>query len=133
MHRLFGAIGGLMLQPLVLAASSGVFCFSPSLWTAGAMKISDRGLSYSINRASKELLYIPVDPVLTYQAKAWIDMVGYRLFKGIGSGLILLALGVLPAEGAAIDLSWVTLAICAVWTLTVLGMARAYRAVLART
>lgn len=133
MHRLFGAIGGLMLQPLVLAASSSVFWFSPSLWTAGAMKISDRGLSYSINRASKELLYIPVDPVLTYQAKAWIDMVGYRLFKGIGSGLILLALGVLPAEGAAIDLSWVTLAICAVWTLTVLGMARAYRAVLART
>ncbi|HMM74840.1 MAG TPA: Npt1/Npt2 family nucleotide transporter [Gammaproteobacteria bacterium] len=131
-HRLFGAIGGLLLQPLVLAASSGLFWLSPSLWTAGAMKIGDRGLSYSINRASKELLYIPVDPVLTYQAKAWIDMVGYRLFKGIGSGLILLALKLLPAASVAVDLAWLTIAICTVWALTVAQVAIAYRAVLAR-
>ncbi len=129
-HRLFGAIGGLLLQPLVLAASSGLFYAAPSLWMAGAMKISDRGLSYSINRASKELLYIPVDPVLTYQAKAWIDMVGYRLFKGIGSGLILVALQVLPAASVGVDLSWLTIG--GVWTLTVLQVAHAYRAVLAR-
>ncbi len=132
MHRVFGAIGGLALQPLVLAASSGFFYLSPSLWMAGAMKVSDRGLSYSINRASKELLYIPVDPVLTYQAKAWIDMVGYRLFKGIGSGLILLALQWLPAAHAAVDLSWLTIAICVVWLVTVAQVAHAYRTVLAR-
>ena len=131
-HRLFGAIGGLFLQPLVLAACSGLFWWSPSLWMAGAMKIGDRGLSYSINRASKELLYIPVDPVLTYQAKAWIDMVGYRLFKGIGSGLILLALKLLPAASVAVDLSWLTIAICTVWVLAVAQVALAYRAVLAR-
>lgn len=132
MHRLFGAIGGLVLQPLVLAASSGFFYLMPTLWMAGAMKISDRGLSYSINRASKELLYIPVDPVLTYQAKAWIDMVGYRLFKGIGSGLILLALKFLPPSSVAVDLCWLTLAICTVWLLTVAQVARAYSSVLAR-
>ncbi|MCC7122565.1 MAG: ATP translocase [Gammaproteobacteria bacterium] len=129
-HRSFGAIGGLLLQPLTLTACSAAFWVSPSLWTAGAMKIGDRGLSYSINRASKELLYIPVDPVLTYQAKAWIDMVGYRLFKGIGSGLILLALQVLPAAEVAVDLSWLTLVICVVWTVTVTRIAVAYRAVL---
>lgn len=129
-HRNFGAIGGLLLQPLTLTACSAAFWVSPSLWTAGAMKIGDRGLSYSINRASKELLYIPVDPVLTYQAKAWIDMVGYRLFKGIGSGLILLALQVLPAAEVAVDLSWLTLVICVVWTVTVTRIAVAYRAVL---
>ena len=132
MHRLFGAIGGLVLQPLVLGACSALFYFSPTLWMAGAMKIGDRGLSYSINRASKELLYIPVDPVLTYQAKAWIDMVGYRLFKGIGSGLILLAINWLSPATVAMDLSWLTLAICAVWVLAVAQVAQAYRSVLAR-
>lgn len=131
-HRAFGAIGGLLLQPLAIAISSGSFWLSPSLWAAGAMKICDRGLSYSINRASKELLYIPIDPMLTYQAKAWIDMVGYRLFKGLGSGLILLALELLPRTRVATDLTWLTLAICAVWVLAVLQVAVAYRAVSGR-
>jgi len=132
MHRLFGAIGGLMLQPLVLGVCSGLFYFSPTLWMAGAMKIGDRGLSYSINRASKELLYIPVDPVLTYQAKAWIDMVGYRFFKGVGSGLILVAINWLSPATMAMNLSWLTLAICTVWVLAVAQVAQVYRSVLVR-
>ena len=131
-HRLFGAIGGLALQPIVLAATSGFYYLMPTLRMAEAMKIGDRGLSYSINRASKELLYIPVDPVLTYQAKAWIDMVGYRFFKGIGSGLILLALKFLPSSSAAINLSWLTIGICVVWVLAVAQVAVVYRSVLAR-
>ena len=84
---------------------------SPLLMVASGMKIADRGLSYSINRASKELLYIPVDPVHTYQAKAWIDMLGYRLFKVVGSVLILAVVDVLGVGG----LSWLTVGICLAW------------------
>ncbi len=132
MHRVFGAIGGLALQPVVLGACAMLFHQWPSLGMAGVMKIADRGLSYSVNRASKELLYIPVDPVATYQAKAWIDMVGYRLFKAIGSGLILLAVNYLPASAAAAQLSWITLAVCVLWLLTIAQIAQVYRAALAR-
>jgi len=131
-HRVFGAIGGLALQPLVLGACAAFFHQLPTLGMAGVMKIADRGLSYSVNRASKELLYIPVDPVSTYQAKAWIDMVGYRLFKAVGSGLILLAVHWLPASAVAAQLSWLTLAVCVLWLLTVAQIAQVYRAALAR-
>ena len=97
------------------------------------MKIADRGLSYSINRASKEILYIPIDPVLIYQAKGWIDMFGYRLFKVIGSVLILaltqwFALGVSVA-----DLSLLNLGVCGAWLLIILMLMPQYRTVLART
>jgi AAA family ATP:ADP antiporter len=80
-----------------------------------AAKISDRALSYSINRASKELLYVPVDSVLIYQAKAWIDMFGYRLFKVTGSLLILLFTGWLPVTLSVGQLSWFVIAICLLW------------------
>ncbi len=132
-HRLFGAVGGLIVQPVVLAMGAIAFYFHTTLTMAAVMKIADRGLSYSINRASKELLYIPVDPILTYQAKAWIDMFGYRLFKALGSGLILLVSAWYGGADVAAELSWLTALICAVWVLLLIHLAQAYRGVLSHS
>jgi len=90
------------------------------------MKISDRGLSYSINRASRELLYIPVERVLMYRAKAWIDMFGYRLFKILGAMLILLLTQWTTIVSGYVDLSWFILGGCFVWVLILLVLHREY-------
>ena len=125
-HRYLGFFAGLVVQPLVLSVCSFGFLINSTLNAAVAMKISDRGLSYSINRASKEQLYIPVDPVQTYQAKAWIDMLGYRLFKIIGSGLILLTTQWLPVSLDIGQLSFLTFIICIVWIATIRLLAKSY-------
>jgi AAA family ATP:ADP antiporter len=121
-HRFLGMLAGLAVQPLVLTVFSLGFMAHPVLPMAGAMKIADRGLSYSINRASKELLYIPVDPVRTYQAKAWIDMLGYRLFKVAGSFLIIGFSGLLSVP----QLGWLTAIIALVWLWTIAAVGREY-------
>jgi AAA family ATP:ADP antiporter len=90
---------------------------------------SATALAYSINRASKELLYIPVDPVLIYQAKAWIDMFGYRSFKVLGSLLILLVTQWLPFRMGIAELSWFTIGICLAWIVLICGIRSPYRAV----
>jgi AAA family ATP:ADP antiporter len=125
-HRYLGVMWGMVTQPLMLAISSLFFLVQPVLMVASVMKISDRGLSYSINRASKEQLYIPVDPVHTYQAKAWIDMLGYRLFKVLGSALILMISYWLPLENNAVHLSWLTLLICTAWASVLALLAAEY-------
>ena len=107
-HRHFGVIAGLTLQPFFLLISTWSFYLHPGMLTAQIMKISDRGLAYSINRASRELLYVPIDPLQIYQAKAWIDMFGYRLFKVAGSVLILLLTQWLPISVSSVGLSWLT-------------------------
>ena len=127
MHRYLGVMWGMVTQPVVLAVSSLLFMAQPTLIIASVMKIGDRGLSYSINRASKEQLYIPVDPVRTYQAKAWIDMLGYRLFKVLGSALILLLAGLLPLGENAAYLGGLTLLICGAWIIVLALLAREYR------
>jgi AAA family ATP:ADP antiporter len=126
-HRYLGIFVGLAVQPLMISVSSFGFFLHSTLSAAVIMKICDRGLSYSINRASKEQLYIPVDPVQTYQAKAWIDMLGYRLFKVVGSGLILLATQWLPIRLDMGELSFLTFIICAVWFITIGLLAKSYR------
>ena len=126
-HRYLGIFAGLVVQPLMISVCSFGFFLHSTLSMASIMKISDRGLSYSINRASKELLYIPVDPVQTFQAKAWIDMLGYRLFKVLGSGLILLATQWLPIRLDIGELSFLTLIICTLWIMTIGLLANSYR------
>jgi AAA family ATP:ADP antiporter len=69
-----------------------------------------------------------VDPVRTYQAKAWIDMLGYRLFKVIGSAMILVLAKWLPLGENAVQLGWLTLLICGVWILVLGLLAREYHA-----
>ncbi len=127
-HRFLGIFAGLLLQPMILAVSACGFMLQPTLMVASVMKIADRGLSYSIARASKEQLYIPVDPVRTYQAKAWIDMLGYRLFKVAGAALILLLTQWLPIGLSAAEMSWLTLAICLAWVGIIMMLAREFSA-----
>ena len=128
-HRTLGAIAGLLVQPLIITIFSWCFFLQSTLFFSGATKISDRALSYSINRASKELLYVPVDSVLIYQAKAWIDMFGYRLFKVAGSVLILLFTQWLPFTVSVPQLSWFTIAICGIWITLVMVLRHDYQLV----
>jgi AAA family ATP:ADP antiporter len=128
-HRTFGAIAGLIVQPLIITCCSMFFMMGPTTLLIAATKISDRGLSYSINRASKELLYIPIDPVLIYQAKAWLDMLGYRLFKVLGSFVILLVTQWLPVPMSIVQLSWLTIGLCFIWIFMVMALQQEYRMV----
>jgi AAA family ATP:ADP antiporter len=125
-HRVFGAIVGLLVQPLLISLFSWCFLFQSTLFFGAAGKISDRGLSYSINRASKELLYVPIDPLIIYQAKAWIDMFGYRLFKVSGSLLILLFTQWLPVTIGIAQLSWISVAICGAWIALIMVLRQQY-------
>jgi AAA family ATP:ADP antiporter len=118
-HRFLGVMAGLLTQPIALTMSAIAFAGYPTLALAGVMKAVDRGLSYSINRASRELLYVPFAPQLIYQAKAWIDMFGYRFFKVAGSVLVLLATQWLPWKLEVGQLSWLTVSVCLVWVVSI--------------
>lgn len=124
-----GVLSGLLVQPLALSVSATGFMLQPTLIPAAIMKISDRGLSYSINRAAKELLYIPVEPTLMYQAKAWIDMFGYRLFKALGSLIIIGASQWFLSGNGVIDLGWVILGGCILWVWVLVTLNREYLAI----
>lgn len=117
-----GVIGGLLIQPMALAVSSVGFMAMPMLQIASGMKIADRGLSYSLNRAARELLYVPVDPVTIYRAKAWIDMFGYRSFKIIGSGIILILTHFLMVEDGLRALSAVVILLCLCWVVAIFAI-----------
>ena len=122
-HRYAGVVGGLMAQPLLLGVSAFAYLLQPQLGMAMAMKLTDRALSYSINRASKELLYVGTEAARIFRIKAWIDMVGYRSFK-IAGNLAIIAVGQLAWQTTHYVLAGITLAVCAAWVLAVWALRR---------
>jgi AAA family ATP:ADP antiporter len=94
----------------------------PGLWTAALAYGLFKALDYSLFRAAKELVYVPLTYDARYRAKELIDAFGYRAAKG-GVGGILALVGrlgygvgpsVLPLLILAGLAGWVPLA----WRLT---------------
>lgn len=122
--RRFGAGVGILVQPVLLGLAALGFTVQYRLWMAATLKVCDRALSYSINRSARELLYVSMDAATIYRAKAWIDMVGYRGFKILGSGAILLLTQWLPWRMSVAGLGWVVAALCAAWIVAALAIRR---------
>jgi AAA family ATP:ADP antiporter len=125
--RRWGPRVGLFLLPCALALGSGAFLLVPVFATVAAAFFADATLSYSLNQASKEVLYTPTDEATKYQAKAFIDMFLMRLGKGLSAILILVWTAWLFPNSVQ-QLAIISVAVTAVWLL----VARAAAAEFAR-
>lgn len=111
--RKFGIGFGLFVVPSVLAAGTAGLLVTGGLAAAVLLKGSDQVLRYSIDKATVELLYLPVSASQTFRAKSFIDTVVWRMGDGLAGGLVLLCAGVLGLS--AVQIGWVNLLLIGVW------------------
>lgn len=86
--RRFGIGAAIMFLPVGLLLGSTAIFIWPVLMSAIAVKISDGAFRYSINKTGMELLYLPVPVAIKGRVKALMDVVGDRLARGVGGGLL---------------------------------------------
>jgi len=89
-HRKCGIICGLLFLPGILLLGSTAFIMAPTLLLITLTIGGEASCAYSINQVSKEILYVPLDPVSKYKSKAFIDIIGVRFAKAIGAAVILI-------------------------------------------
>lgn len=106
---LMGSFGVLMLGSLVAAAS---------------LKASDQVLRYSIDKATVELLYLPVPAAHTFRVKSFIDTVVYRLGDASGGLVVLLFAAVLGFS--PIQMSMVGVVFVSCWMMAAYVARRQY-------
>ncbi len=68
--------------PLVLAGAVSLFVAAPQFLTMAVAKVASKCFDYSLFRAAKEILYIPLSPLERVQGKAVVDILAYRITKG---------------------------------------------------
>lgn len=127
--RLLGVRGVLVGVPALFGAASLALLFSPAFLVAASAKITSKVLDYSVFRAAKEMLYLPLTYAEKTQGKAIIDILTYRLAKG-GAAILIQAL--LSAGLAAIVAPMsVFVAVC--WGFIAVLLARRYQLVRANS
>jgi len=79
-----------ILPVAITAGTAALIAFPLALWAGGVLKGSDYVPRYSVDRATTELLYVPVPQSIKTEVKAIIDMIIQRLADGMGGLLLLL-------------------------------------------
>ncbi len=122
--RTAGVGAALFIVPtFMLMGSAGVILLG-TLLAASALKASDQVLRYSIDKATVELLYLPVSAAHTFRVKSFIDTVVYRVGDA-GGGLVVLLFAVV-LQWSPVDMSRVAIVLLGGWLVAALVARRQY-------
>lgn len=124
--RRFGVGTTILLLPVALGLGTTLILLIPVFWTVLLTNGFDQGLRFSIDKATYELLYLPLPPSQRAGVKATIDIVFNRFADAIGAFLLGLATqGFLMVPGlefgvrgtAAVNLVFISAWILLAWRL----------------
>ncbi len=124
-----GVRATLLAVPSVLGIAVAAFVVSPRFALVAVAKVASKAFDYSVFRAAKEMLYLPLGYEDKTRGKALVDMLTYRVAKG-GASLVILGLG---AASASVAVLTATLGAIGVWLAVTVAVTRRYLAVLRRT
>lgn len=122
--RWFGAAGMVLILPAVLAGGAIAMAVLPGLGAAMFLRGSDITLKYSLDKTSRELLFLPIPLPLKKRTKVFMDMFVDRWARGLAGGLLLLLTTVLGFGLRSV--AWVTLGLIAAWFTVGLFIRREY-------
>ncbi len=88
-HRFLGIGFALMLLPISLGATAVVMLFNAALWAPGLARVLDQSLRYTVDKTTREILYMPLPSSLKFEAKPFVDVTVDRFAKGLGAVLLL--------------------------------------------
>ncbi len=132
--RQYGVGVTIMLLPLALAFGSSLILVWPVLWTVLVTNALDQGLRFSIDKATFELLYLPIPSNIKANVKGIIDLLVNRLADGVGGVLLgLMTQGfslivfTLPGAGLGLQgIAAVNLTLLVVWVAIAVALRRGY-------
>lgn len=110
--------------PVLLGAALASFVAVPRFALMALVKVASKAFDYSLFRAAKEILYIPLSYAEKTRGKALVDMLTYRVSKGATS--ILLA--AILALGLELPIALVALLLVGAWGIVTVGVMRRHAA-----
>jgi AAA family ATP:ADP antiporter len=125
-HRVMGIGFALLVLPVSMGASATLILLNRALWAPSFGRILDTAIRYTVDKTSREVLFLPLPADLKYRAKPFVDVTMDRLAKGVGAVLILLCI---KDWGLGLDwqqLSYVSVVMVGLWVITAIAARREY-------
>jgi ATP/ADP translocase/HEAT repeat protein len=131
-HRLLGIGFALLVLPVSLGTSAVVMLLYHSIWAPAFGRVMDTSLRYTLDKTTREVLFLPLPTELKYRAKPFIDVTVDRLFGKGGSAVLLLIL-IKVLHFSWQQIAYVSLALTGLWVFTALRARREYQAAFRRS
>jgi ATP:ADP antiporter, AAA family len=126
-HRSMGLAFAMLLLPVTMGSSALVVLASGALWAPQLARVMDATLRYTVDKTTREVLFLPVPAELKHRAKPFIDVTADRFAKALAAILLLV---LIKPWGFGLDwqrLSYASLAMTGVWVGVVYVAWREYR------
>jgi AAA family ATP:ADP antiporter len=125
-HRLLGIGFALLVLPVSLGTSAVVMLIYHSIWAPAFGRIMDTSLRYTLDKTTREVLFLPLPTELKYRAKPFVDVTVDRLFGKGGSAVLLLIL-IKVLHFSWQQIAYVSLALTGLWIFTAVRARREYQ------
>lgn len=125
-HRYLGIGFALMILPVSLGSTAVIMLLNGALWAPALARILDQSLRYTVDKTTREILFLPLPSDIKLKAKSFVDVTVDRMAKALGA--ILLIVLVKP-WGLHLDwqhLSYASLVMTALWIFMSLRARRQY-------
>ena len=81
-HRLLGIGFALLLMPVTTGGTATLMLLIPALWTSTVARVLDTSLRYTVDKTTREILFVPLPASMKYKAKPFADVAVDRSAKG---------------------------------------------------
>jgi ATP/ADP translocase/HEAT repeat protein/CRP-like cAMP-binding protein len=125
-HRYLGIGFALMVLPVNLAGMAGVILANAALWAPSLGTVVDRSFRYTVDKTTREILFLPLPTDVKLQAKPFVDVTVDRLAKGIGALVLLVLIKPWGLNLGWQQLSYVTLILVVIWFVAAVRAKREY-------
>jgi AAA family ATP:ADP antiporter len=138
-QRYLGIGFALLILPTSLGITGTIMLLNGALWAPALARVIDTSLRYTVDKTTREILFLPLPNDLKQQAKPFIDVTVDRFAKGIGALLVLVLIkddifGFNIGFGLSWQqLSWASLGMIGLWVMATIRARREYQAVFRRT
>ena len=132
-HRYLGIGFALLILPVSLGSTAVLMLAVGALWTPGVARILDTSLRYTVDKTSREILFLPLPADLKYRAKPFIDVTMDRVAKGLGALLILVLIKDWGLGLTWQQLSYASLTMMVLWVFFAMRARKQYLAAFRRS
>ncbi len=127
-HRYLGIGFALMILPVSLGTTGVVMLLNAALWAPSLARVLDQSLRYTVDKTTREILFLPLPSDIKLKAKSFVDVTVDRGAKALGALLLLVLVKPWGLHLGWQQLSYASLIVTVAWIFMSLRARRGYLA-----
>jgi AAA family ATP:ADP antiporter len=116
----------LLILPVSLGSTGVIMLINAVLWAPSMARVLDTALRYTVDKTTREILFLPLSSDLKQRAKPFVDVTVDRLGKATSALLSLVLIAPWGLRLTWQQLSWASLTVTALWIYTAIKAKQGY-------